>query len=83
MIRLLMLAFLSMLAFKGVVFAQSSPVFSDTGPEVEAYGASKDYPVPRLNTHRVSGRTSWLERTVTTTSCTRCAPFQNQLRHRS
>ena len=46
MIRLLMLAFLSMLAFKGVVFAQSGPVFSDTGPEAEAYGASKGYPVP-------------------------------------
>jgi hypothetical protein len=34
-----MLAFLSMLAFKGFVFAQSGPVFSDTGREAEAYGA--------------------------------------------
>ena len=46
MIRLLLLAFLSMLVFEGVVFAESGPVFSDTGPEAEAYGASKGYPVP-------------------------------------
>ena len=44
--RLLMLAFLSMLAFKSVVFAQSGPVFSDSGPEAEAYGASSGYSVP-------------------------------------
>jgi len=41
-----MLAFLSMLAFKSVVFAQSGPVFSDSGPEAEAYGASSGYSVP-------------------------------------
>jgi CubicO group peptidase (beta-lactamase class C family) len=46
MIRLLMLMFLSMLTFNGFVFAQSSPVFSDTGPDAEAYGASRGYPVP-------------------------------------
>jgi CubicO group peptidase (beta-lactamase class C family) len=46
MIRLLLLAFLSTLVFEGVVFAESGPVFSDTGPEAEAYGASKGYPVP-------------------------------------
>src|SRR5205085_3238223 len=46
MVRLLLLAFLSMLAFEGVVFAESGPVFSDTGPEAEAYGSSKGYPVP-------------------------------------
>jgi hypothetical protein len=46
MIRLLLLAFLSTLIFEGIVFAQSGPVFSDTGPEAEAYGASKGYPVP-------------------------------------
>ena len=39
MIRLLLLAFLSMLVLKGVVFAESGPVFSDTGPDAEAYGA--------------------------------------------
>ena len=44
--RLLLLALLSTLAFEGVVFAQSGPVFSDTGPDAEAYGASKGYPVP-------------------------------------
>jgi hypothetical protein len=58
MIRLLLLAFLSILVFEGVVLAESGPVFSDTGPDAEAYGASKGYPVPPLNTHRVSGRTS-------------------------
>ncbi len=46
MIRLLLLAFLSILLFEGVVFAESGPVFSDTGPDAEAYGASKGYPVP-------------------------------------
>src|SRR3954471_11832974 len=46
MVRLLLLAFLSMFAFEGVVFAESGPVFSDTGPEAEAYGSSKGYPVP-------------------------------------
>jgi Beta-lactamase len=46
MIRLLLLAFLSMLVLKGVVFAESGPVFSDTGPDAEAYGASRGYPVP-------------------------------------
>jgi len=46
MIRPLLLAFLSMLVFEGVVFAESGPVFSDTGPEAEAYGASRGYPVP-------------------------------------
>ena len=46
MIRLLLLAFLSILAFERVVFAESGPVFSDTGPDAEAYGASKGYPVP-------------------------------------
>jgi CubicO group peptidase (beta-lactamase class C family) len=46
MIRLLMLALISILVFKGAVFAQSGPVFSDTGPDAEVYGASKGYPVP-------------------------------------
>jgi len=46
MIRLLLLALLSTLIFEGIVFAQSGPVFSDTGPDAEAYGASKGYPVP-------------------------------------
>jgi CubicO group peptidase (beta-lactamase class C family) len=46
MIRLLLLAFLSILVFERVVFAESGPVFSDTGPDAEAYGASKGYPVP-------------------------------------
>ena len=46
MIRLLLLAFVSMLVLEGVVFAESGPSFSDTGPEAEAYGASKGYPVP-------------------------------------
>jgi CubicO group peptidase (beta-lactamase class C family) len=46
MIRLWLLAFLSMLALDGVVSAESAPVFSDTGPDAEAYGASKGYPVP-------------------------------------
>jgi hypothetical protein len=41
MVRLLLLAFLSTLSFGGVVLAESGPVFSDTGPEAEAYGASK------------------------------------------
>ena len=45
MIRLLLLAFLS-IAFEGVAFADSGPVFSDTGPDAEAYGASKGYPGP-------------------------------------
>jgi CubicO group peptidase (beta-lactamase class C family) len=45
MIRLLLLAFLS-IVFEGVAFAESGPVFSDTGPDAEAYGASKGYPVP-------------------------------------
>jgi CubicO group peptidase (beta-lactamase class C family) len=45
MIRLLLLAFLS-IVFEGVAFAESGPVFSDTGPDPEAYGASKGYPVP-------------------------------------
>ncbi|WP_245473865.1 serine hydrolase domain-containing protein [Bradyrhizobium zhanjiangense] len=46
MIRPLLLAFLSMLVFEAVVFAESGPVFSDTGPEAEEYGASRGYPVP-------------------------------------
>ena len=46
MIRLLLLAFVSTLVLKGVVFAELGPVFSDTGPEAEAYGASRGYPVP-------------------------------------
>jgi CubicO group peptidase (beta-lactamase class C family) len=46
MIRLLPLAFLSMLVLQSIVFAASGPVFSDTGPEAEAYGASRGYPVP-------------------------------------
>ena len=46
MIRLLLLAFVSMLVLEGVVFAESGPVFSDTGPDAEAYGASMGYPVP-------------------------------------
>jgi CubicO group peptidase (beta-lactamase class C family) len=46
MIRLLLLAFASMLVLQGDVFAGSGPVFSDTGPEAEAYGASTGYPVP-------------------------------------
>ena len=46
MIRLLLLAFLSIFVFEGAVFAESGPVFSDTGPDAEAYGASKGYPVP-------------------------------------
>ncbi len=70
MIRLLLLAFLSMLVFEGVVFAESGPVFSDTGPEAEAYGASKGYPA------------SWLVRTVISTRCIRCAPFKNRRRRR-
>ena len=45
MFRLLLLAFLS-IVFEGVAFAESGPVFSDTGPDPEAYGASKGYPVP-------------------------------------
>ena len=36
MIRLLLLAFVSMLGPESVVFAESGPVFSDTGPEAEA-----------------------------------------------
>lgn len=48
MIRLLLLAFLSILVFEGAVFAESGPVFSDTGPDAEAYGASKGYPVAPL-----------------------------------
>src|SRR5438876_1900350 len=46
MIRLLLLAFVSMLVLEGVIFAESGPVFSDTGPEAEAYGASRGYPMP-------------------------------------
>jgi CubicO group peptidase (beta-lactamase class C family) len=46
MMRLLLLALISTLAFEGVVFAQSGPVFSDSGPDAEAYGAGKGYPVP-------------------------------------
>jgi CubicO group peptidase (beta-lactamase class C family) len=46
MIRLLLVAFLSILVFEGVGFAESGPVFSDTGPDAEAYGAFKGYPVP-------------------------------------
>jgi CubicO group peptidase (beta-lactamase class C family) len=46
MIRLLLLAFLLKLILASNAFAQSGPVFSDTGPEAEAYGASKGYPVP-------------------------------------
>lgn len=45
MIRLLLLALFSV-AFQGMTFAESGPVFSDTGPDAEAYGASKAYPVP-------------------------------------
>jgi len=45
MLRLLLFAFLS-IVFEGVAFAESGPVFSDTGPDAEAYGASKGYPVP-------------------------------------
>jgi hypothetical protein len=58
MIRLLLLAFLSMLVLKGVVFAESGPVFSDTGPDAEAYGASRGYPCPLLSTHQATGRIS-------------------------
>jgi hypothetical protein len=46
MIRLLLVTFVSMVVLEGVVFAESGPVFSDTGPEAEAYGASRGYPVP-------------------------------------
>ena len=35
-----------MIVFQGVVCAESGPVFSNTGPEAEEYGASKGYPVP-------------------------------------
>jgi len=45
MIRLLLLAFVS-IVFEGAAFAESGPVVSDTGPDAEAYGASKGYPVP-------------------------------------
>lgn len=45
MIRLVLL-FLSMLVLEDSGFAESAPVFSDTGPDAEAYGASKGYPVP-------------------------------------
>src|SRR5438270_3736516 len=46
MIRVLLLGFVSTLVLEGVVFAQSGPVFSDSGPEAEAYGASCGYSVP-------------------------------------
>jgi CubicO group peptidase (beta-lactamase class C family) len=46
MIRLLVLLFLSMLVFENAGFAESGPVFSDTGPDAEAYGASQGYAVP-------------------------------------
>jgi CubicO group peptidase (beta-lactamase class C family) len=46
MIRPLLLALLSMFVFEGTVSAGSGPVFSDTGPEAEEYGASRGYPVP-------------------------------------
>ncbi|MEH2536557.1 MULTISPECIES: serine hydrolase domain-containing protein [unclassified Bradyrhizobium] len=45
MIRLLLFVFLS-IVFEGVALAESGPVFSDTGPDAEAYGALKGYPVP-------------------------------------
>src|SRR5258707_7980154 len=46
MIRLLVLLLLSMLVLEGAGFAESGPVFSDSGPEAEAYGASSEYRVP-------------------------------------
>jgi CubicO group peptidase (beta-lactamase class C family) len=46
MIRLLVLLLLSMLVLEGAGFAESGPVFSDSGPEAEAYGASSGYSVP-------------------------------------
>ncbi|OQW54847.1 MAG: hypothetical protein A4S14_14420 [Proteobacteria bacterium SG_bin9] len=46
MIRFLPIAFLFMFAFEGAAFADSGPVFSSTGPDAEAYGASMGYPVP-------------------------------------
>ena len=42
MIRLLLLAFLTMLVLEGVAFAESGPVFSGAGPEAEEYGAMAD-----------------------------------------
>jgi hypothetical protein len=82
MIRLLLLAFLSMLVFEGVVFAESGPVFSDTVPRRRHTAPPRDIRCPPLNTHRVSGRTSWLVRTVISTRCIRCAPFKNRRRRR-
>jgi len=35
-----------MIAFGNVVLAEAGPVFSDTGPDAEAYGASQGYPLP-------------------------------------
>ena len=60
MIRLLMLAFLSMLAFKGVVFAQSGPVFSDAGPQAfssaGSFASFGSFVTPRLQSSRTLGR---------------------------
>ena len=46
MTRVSLLAILWMLAFGNVVLAGAGPVLSDTGPDAEAYGASKGYPIP-------------------------------------
>lgn len=48
MIRLLPLTLLLMFAVADVAVGESGPVFSDTGPDAEAYGASKGYPVPSV-----------------------------------
>jgi hypothetical protein len=82
MIRLLLLAFLS-IVFEGVAFAESGPVFSDTGPDPEAsYGASKGYPVPPYEYPPGSRQDFLIGSIVISINCTRCAPFKNQRRNR-
>ena len=53
MIGFLLLALVSMLVLEGVCFCGPGPVFADAGPEAEAYGTSKGYPVPPLE-HLIS-----------------------------
>jgi hypothetical protein len=78
MTRIFLLAFLSIVVFEGVVFAESGPVFSDTGTDAEAYGASKGYPVPPFE-YPPGSRQEFLVGTYSHfASCIRCAPFKNR-----
>ena len=51
MIRLVLIALLALNALPGRAWAEAAPVFSDTGPDADAYGAKDGYPIGNRQAH--------------------------------